>query len=368
MPSDSPSPSGETIGLRLKRLRLERGLSQRELAAPGVSYAYISRIEAGTRNPRSRRCASLAAKLAVTADYLESGSELDPESARELRLSRPRTCRSARRRRRKPRRRWWSSGRSGGRCRHGVRLPRAHRARRSLGRTDADLAGASSCSKRAVAEEFANPVEHVDVYSHSVAPTPASVGRSRPSSCSSAASTPARTAPPLEARYAVAAQLRPQRRRRVRSRGRHRQGGAEEDARHAKTRTCACACTGRWRASQDVEGRASLALANIRKAIALLETTEDSLQPGACTCSRVAAPHRAGEGCRGRRPSRPGRPAPRRQARELGRRRDHHPPLSHRPHRAARLRGRSRSPAKRSQSNRSPRATTDTRSPHSRRG
>ena len=34
----------EPIGVRLKRLRLERGLSQRELSGPGVSYAYISRI------------------------------------------------------------------------------------------------------------------------------------------------------------------------------------------------------------------------------------------------------------------------------------------------------------------------------------
>ena len=47
MHSDAPPAAGETIGERLKRLRLERGLSQRELAAPGVSYAYISRIEAG---------------------------------------------------------------------------------------------------------------------------------------------------------------------------------------------------------------------------------------------------------------------------------------------------------------------------------
>ncbi len=41
----------ESIGERLRRLRLERGLSQRELSSPGVSYAYISRIEAGARRP-----------------------------------------------------------------------------------------------------------------------------------------------------------------------------------------------------------------------------------------------------------------------------------------------------------------------------
>src|SRR5207253_9696798 len=36
MSSDSAPAAGETIGQRLKRLRLERGLSQRELAAPGA--------------------------------------------------------------------------------------------------------------------------------------------------------------------------------------------------------------------------------------------------------------------------------------------------------------------------------------------
>src|SRR5579862_1965942 len=45
------SESRETIGERLKRLRVEHELSQRALASPGVSYAYISRIEAGTRQP-----------------------------------------------------------------------------------------------------------------------------------------------------------------------------------------------------------------------------------------------------------------------------------------------------------------------------
>src|SRR6266508_2706620 len=46
-----PEGQAETIGQRLRRLRLERGLSQRELSERGVSYAYISRIEAGARRP-----------------------------------------------------------------------------------------------------------------------------------------------------------------------------------------------------------------------------------------------------------------------------------------------------------------------------
>jgi transcriptional regulator with XRE-family HTH domain len=87
MSSEGSPAAGETIGQRLKRLRLERGFSQRELAAPGVSYAYISRIEAGTRQPSVKALRRLAAKLGVTADYLETGSDLDAEAARELRLT-----------------------------------------------------------------------------------------------------------------------------------------------------------------------------------------------------------------------------------------------------------------------------------------
>src|SRR5213595_3136706 len=81
-----PSPA-ESVGQRLKRLRAERGLSQRELSAPGVSYAYISRIEAGTRQPSVKALRRLASKLGVSAEYLETGSQLDSSQQRELRLS-----------------------------------------------------------------------------------------------------------------------------------------------------------------------------------------------------------------------------------------------------------------------------------------
>jgi transcriptional regulator with XRE-family HTH domain len=65
----------ETVGRRLKRLREERGLSQRELSEPGVSYAYISRIEAGARRPSLTALRKLATRLGVTALYLETGSD-----------------------------------------------------------------------------------------------------------------------------------------------------------------------------------------------------------------------------------------------------------------------------------------------------
>ena len=85
MIDDRPDP--ETIGQRLRRLRLERSLSQRALASPGVSYAYISRIEAGTRQPSVKAVRMLARKLGVSPVYLETGSEVDPAEERELRFA-----------------------------------------------------------------------------------------------------------------------------------------------------------------------------------------------------------------------------------------------------------------------------------------
>src|SRR5256714_5994379 len=77
----------ESIGQRLRRLRLERQLSQRELASPGVSYAYISRIEAGARRPSVKALRMLGRKLGVSADYLETGSEIRGTDERELQIA-----------------------------------------------------------------------------------------------------------------------------------------------------------------------------------------------------------------------------------------------------------------------------------------
>jgi tetratricopeptide (TPR) repeat protein len=79
--------ASETIGQRLRRLRTDRRLSQRELASPGVSYAYISRIEAGTRQPSVKALRMLARKLGVSAEYLETGRELGATEHRELELA-----------------------------------------------------------------------------------------------------------------------------------------------------------------------------------------------------------------------------------------------------------------------------------------
>jgi tetratricopeptide (TPR) repeat protein len=77
----------EGVGARLKRLRIERGLSQRDLSSPGVSYAYISRIEAGARTPSVKALRKLSQKLSVSVEYLETGRDIREVDDRELRLA-----------------------------------------------------------------------------------------------------------------------------------------------------------------------------------------------------------------------------------------------------------------------------------------
>ena len=63
------------VGERVRQRRLELGLSMREIASKGVSYAYISRIENGERNPSVSALRKLAPKLGVSVEWLETGKE-----------------------------------------------------------------------------------------------------------------------------------------------------------------------------------------------------------------------------------------------------------------------------------------------------
>src|SRR3954467_4546240 len=83
----TPASVNETLGTRVRRLRLEQALHQRDLAGPGVSAAYVSRIEADERRPSVRALRGVAGKLGVSAQYLETGSEVDLRDERELRLA-----------------------------------------------------------------------------------------------------------------------------------------------------------------------------------------------------------------------------------------------------------------------------------------
>ncbi|MGW2035986.1 helix-turn-helix domain-containing protein [Streptomyces sp. NPDC001811] len=62
------------FGRRLKRLRLERGLSQAGLVGDGMSTGYLSRLESGERRPTERATAYLAERLGVDASALTAPS------------------------------------------------------------------------------------------------------------------------------------------------------------------------------------------------------------------------------------------------------------------------------------------------------
>lgn len=82
------------IGTRVKRLRLARGLTQKELAEPKYTYAYVSYIESGRRNPSKDAIAHLASKLGVTPDELETGRPADLIPRLDLRLQETRVAMS----------------------------------------------------------------------------------------------------------------------------------------------------------------------------------------------------------------------------------------------------------------------------------
>jgi tetratricopeptide (TPR) repeat protein len=73
------------VGERLREARLRAGLSQRQLAFPGCSAAYISRLEAGDRVPSLQLLRKLAAKLRVDESFLATGTAT--EAARPTALA-----------------------------------------------------------------------------------------------------------------------------------------------------------------------------------------------------------------------------------------------------------------------------------------
>jgi tetratricopeptide (TPR) repeat protein len=68
---DSP----KELGGRLKAAREQAGLSQRQLAFPGCTAAYISRLEAGARVPSLQMINELAGRLEVSGQWLATGIE-----------------------------------------------------------------------------------------------------------------------------------------------------------------------------------------------------------------------------------------------------------------------------------------------------
>ncbi|CAL9511344.1 hypothetical protein SUDANB145_03624 [Streptomyces sp. enrichment culture] len=72
------------IGRRVQRLRTDRGLTQRQLAEPAYTPAYVSTLEAGRVRPSDEALRHIAGRLGVTFEELVTGRP--PHLATDLRL------------------------------------------------------------------------------------------------------------------------------------------------------------------------------------------------------------------------------------------------------------------------------------------
>ncbi|MFF8279543.1 helix-turn-helix domain-containing protein, partial [Streptomyces lateritius] len=65
------------FGRRLKQLRQQQGKTQSDLTGPGMSSAYLSRLESGARPPTQRAVAILAERLNVPTAAFEATAPAD---------------------------------------------------------------------------------------------------------------------------------------------------------------------------------------------------------------------------------------------------------------------------------------------------
>ena len=75
------------MGARIRSLRLERGLSQAQVAEGMLSASYVSLVESGRRQPASSALNHIAERLGVDTGFLRDG--IDAEVRRRARLASP---------------------------------------------------------------------------------------------------------------------------------------------------------------------------------------------------------------------------------------------------------------------------------------
>src|SRR4051794_23288154 len=80
-----------SLGTRIRKLRLEQGLTQKQLAEPAYTHAYISSIEAGRRDPSRQAIAFFADKLGLDAEELLTGRPSDLPARLSLAIAQART-------------------------------------------------------------------------------------------------------------------------------------------------------------------------------------------------------------------------------------------------------------------------------------
>jgi tetratricopeptide (TPR) repeat protein len=74
------------VGERLRKARVQKGLTQGELASPNYSAAYVSVIESGKRAPSEKVLRHFAKRLGVTFEELATGRPPDAEAQLQLDL------------------------------------------------------------------------------------------------------------------------------------------------------------------------------------------------------------------------------------------------------------------------------------------
>ncbi|MFN2525436.1 MAG: tetratricopeptide repeat protein [Actinomycetota bacterium] len=84
-----------SFGARLKKLRVAKGLTQRELASPRYSPAFVSSIESGRRRPSQAALEHFALVLQVDEEELSSGRPADLAPRLEAELQAARVAQSA---------------------------------------------------------------------------------------------------------------------------------------------------------------------------------------------------------------------------------------------------------------------------------
>lgn len=81
--------SPDSVGGRIRRLRLQRNLSQQDLAGPALSASYVSLIESGRRRPSAGVLSFLADRLQVNYNDLASGTgSAEAEAVTSIELAR----------------------------------------------------------------------------------------------------------------------------------------------------------------------------------------------------------------------------------------------------------------------------------------
>src|ERR1700730_13954640 len=71
------------MGQRIRRARLERGLSLAQVAGEDFSRAFLNQVEMGRSQPSTRVLRVIAARLGQPVDYLLGGADLERELAVE---------------------------------------------------------------------------------------------------------------------------------------------------------------------------------------------------------------------------------------------------------------------------------------------